>query len=77
MVLEDDNELMSAAIEPGSDLDDENKQMNRKPIIQHKQASIKLTKADCSRSTICSWSGMPMRFILMMRLISAAIMTGR
>lgn len=30
-VLEDDNELMRAALDPDSDLDEENKQMCRRP----------------------------------------------
>lgn len=36
-VLEDDNEVMRAAIAPDSDLDEENKQMNRELIKQHEK----------------------------------------
>ena len=36
-VLEDDNEVMTAALEPGSDLDDENKKMNRELIKEHEK----------------------------------------
>ena len=43
-VLEDDNELMSAALDKYSDLDDENKQMNRKLIKKHEQILAKLDK---------------------------------
>ena len=51
-VLEDDNELMRVALEPESDLDEENKQMNRELIRKHEQilseldAGRRLTKAD-------------------------------
>lgn len=41
-VLEDDNEIMSAALE--SDLDEENKQMNRKLIKRHKKIIEKVNK---------------------------------
>ena len=34
-MLEDDNEVMATAIEPHSDLDEENKQMNRELIKKH------------------------------------------
>ncbi len=34
-VLEDDKEVMAAAVEPHSDLDEENKQMNRELIKKH------------------------------------------
>jgi hypothetical protein len=43
-VLEDDNEIMSAAIEPGSDLDKENKQMNRKLIKKHEAIIARVKK---------------------------------
>jgi len=36
-VLEDDNEVMAVASEPGSDLDDENKRMNIELIRQHEK----------------------------------------
>jgi len=41
-VLEDDNELMLAALDPDSDLDEENKQMNRKLIKEHERILAKL-----------------------------------
>ena len=41
-VLEDDNELMRAALSPDSDLDEENKQMNRELIKSHEQILSKL-----------------------------------
>jgi len=43
-VLEDDNELMSAALDKYSDLDDENKRMNRELIKKHEQILAKLDK---------------------------------
>ena len=43
-VLEDDNEVMSAGLERGSDLDEENKQMNRELIQEHKRIIEKLGK---------------------------------
>ena len=43
-VLEDDNEVMSAGLERGSDLDEENKQMNRELIQEHKRIIEKLEK---------------------------------
>jgi hypothetical protein len=43
-VLEDDNEVMRAALEPGSDLDDENKQMNRELIEKHEAIIDKVEK---------------------------------
>ncbi len=42
--LEDDNELMTAALE--SDLDDENKQMNRELIKRHEEILAKLDRGD-------------------------------
>ena len=36
-VLEDDNELMRAALQPGSDLDARNKQLNRELIRKHEK----------------------------------------
>jgi hypothetical protein len=41
-VLEDDNELMRAALDPDSDLDEDNKQMNRKLIKEHERILAKL-----------------------------------
>jgi hypothetical protein len=41
-VLEDDNEGMQAALAPDSDLDDDNKQMNRELIQRHQQILAKL-----------------------------------
>jgi hypothetical protein len=41
-VLEDDNEVMSAALEPGSDLDEQNKKMNRELIREHEQIIAKV-----------------------------------
>ena len=35
--LEDDNEVMTAALDPDSDLDEENKQMNRELIQKHEE----------------------------------------
>jgi len=43
-VLEDDNELMSKAIEPDSDLDEENKQMNHELIKKHRAIIDKVQK---------------------------------
>jgi len=43
-VLEDDNEVMLAAINPDSDLDDENKQMNRELIARHNEILNKLDR---------------------------------
>lgn len=43
-VLEDDNELMSVASERGSDLDDENKRMNRKLIKRHEKILDKVDR---------------------------------
>jgi hypothetical protein len=42
--LEDDNELMSAAL--NGDLDEQNKQMNRELIKRHKQILVKLEKSE-------------------------------
>lgn len=42
--MEDDNEIMEAAMAPDSDLDDENKQMNRELIKQHKVIIAKVEK---------------------------------
>ena len=41
-VLEDDNEVMAAALD--SDLDDQNKQMNRELIQRHNQILAKLDR---------------------------------
>jgi hypothetical protein len=43
-VLEDDNELMRAALRPGSDLDARNKQLNRELISKHEKILDKLDK---------------------------------
>ncbi len=43
-VLEDDNEAMTAALDPHSDLDAENKQMNRELIKKHEEILAKLDK---------------------------------
>ena len=43
-VLQDDNELMSAALDKYSDLDDENRRMNRELINKHEQILAKLDK---------------------------------
>jgi len=43
-VLEDGNEGMQAVLDPDSDLDDENKQMNRELIQQHEQILAKLDR---------------------------------
>lgn len=43
-VLEDDNEVMTAALEPDSDLDEENKAMNRELIKKHKAILSKVEK---------------------------------
>lgn len=43
-VLEDDNEVMLAALDKYSDLDKENKQMNRELIKEHKLIISKLEK---------------------------------
>jgi len=45
-VLEDDNELMRAALRPGSDLDARNKQMNRELIRRHEKILDKLDKGE-------------------------------
>jgi hypothetical protein len=45
-VLEDDNELMTAALDPDSDLDEENKQMNRELIKRHERILAKLDKGE-------------------------------
>ena len=45
-VLEDDNELMRAALRPGSDLDARNKQMNRELIRRHEKILAKLDKGE-------------------------------
>jgi len=45
-VLEDDNEGMQAALDPDSDLDEENKQMNRELIQRHKQILAKLDRGE-------------------------------
>ncbi|MFC1636536.1 hypothetical protein ACFL5Z_17025 [Planctomycetota bacterium] len=43
-VLDDDNELMQAALADDSDLDEQNKQMNRELIKKHEQILDKLDK---------------------------------
>ena len=43
-VLEDDNELMRAALQPDSDLDARNKQLNRELIRKHEKILDKLKK---------------------------------
>jgi hypothetical protein len=45
-VLEDDNEVMTAALAPASDLDEENKQTNRELIQRHEQILAKLDKGE-------------------------------
>jgi len=45
-VLEDDNELMRAALDPNSDLDEQNKRMNRKLIERHEQILARLDTAE-------------------------------
>jgi len=45
-VLEDDNELMRAALRPGSDLDARNKQLNRELIKRHEKILVKLDKGE-------------------------------
>jgi len=45
-VLEDDNEMLRAALKPGSDLDEENKRMNRELICRHKQILAKLDSGE-------------------------------
>jgi len=43
-VLEDDNEVMTAALDPDSDLDEENKRLNRLLIKRHKAILTKIEK---------------------------------
>ena len=45
-VLEDDNEVMTTALDPDSDLDGENKQMNRELIREHRRIIEKLEKGE-------------------------------
>ena len=45
-VLDDDNELMTAALGPDSDLDEENKQMNRELIKRHEEILAKLDRGE-------------------------------
>lgn len=45
-VLEDDNEVMTAALDHDSDLDEENKQMNRQLIKQHEAIIDKVEKGE-------------------------------
>jgi len=45
-VLEDDNEVMAAALHPSSDLDEENKQMNRDLIKEHEKVIAKINKKE-------------------------------
>ena len=44
--LEDDNELMTAALDPDSDLDEDNKQMNRELIKRHEAILAKLDRGE-------------------------------
>jgi len=41
-VLEDDNSVMTSALDPDSDLDEENKEMNRELIEDHRKIINKL-----------------------------------
>ena len=45
-VLEDDNEVMTAALEPDSDLDDENRKMNRELIKEHEKIIDKVESGE-------------------------------
>jgi len=45
-VLDDDNELMTAALSPTSDLDEDNKQMNRELIKRHEEILAKLDRGE-------------------------------
>ena len=45
-VLEDDNEVMAAALHPSSNLDEENKQMNRELIKEHEKVIAKINKRE-------------------------------
>jgi hypothetical protein len=45
-VLEDDNELMASALDPDSDLDEENQRMNRELIEKHKAIIAKVEKEE-------------------------------
>ena len=45
-VLEDDNEVMATAVEPHSDLDEDNKQMNREHIKEHEAIIEKVEKGE-------------------------------
>jgi len=45
-VLEDDNEVMTTAVEPHSDLDEDNKQMNRELIKEHEAIIEKVEKGE-------------------------------
>lgn len=45
-ILEDDNEVMTAALDPDSDLDEENKQMNRDLIKEHNRILSKIEKGE-------------------------------
>ena len=45
-VLDDDDELMTAALSPTSDLDPENKQMNRELIKRHEEILAKLDRGE-------------------------------
>ena len=59
-VLEDDNEVMESAARAGSDLDDENKRMNRELIKRHERLLDKidkgkrLTTEDLKLNFLCS-----------------------
>jgi len=43
-VLEDDNEVMTSALDPDSDLDEENKQLNRLLIKRHAAILTKIER---------------------------------
>lgn len=45
-VLDDDNEVMTAALAPGSDLDEANKQMNRELIKRHEEILAKINREE-------------------------------
>jgi len=45
-VLEDDNEVMAAALDPDSDLDKENKEMNKQLIQEHENIIEKVNRGE-------------------------------
>ena len=52
-VLEDDNEAMTATLEPGSDMDKENKKMNRELIKEHEKIIDKVvTRKEMSQEDL-------------------------